>query len=239
MSCAIIIPTYQPDQCLAALVDQLALVKSSIIIINDGSDDSFLPLFDALAQRPFVTVLHHAVNQGKGEALKTGFRYFLEHYPEEYLGVVTADADGQHSPEDIQHLCQTFSQHPTTLILGSRTFGQGVPWRSLFGNKITCFFFRMLVGQSLQDTQTGLRALPRSFLNTLLQSRLKGYDFELEMLLYAFTEKIPLKEIPIQTIYYQANQNSHFHPVKDAIKIYLVFFHFFWKKNKPKIRKGK
>ena len=45
-------------------------------------------------------VIHHEQNQGKGAALKTGFKVYLEHFPESGA-VITADADGQHRPEDI------------------------------------------------------------------------------------------------------------------------------------------
>lgn len=229
MICVIIIPTYQPDYSLLTLIKSLNLFRAPIIIVNDGSDKAYFPIFKMLEQQMQVTVLHHSINQGKGQALKTGFRYFLEHFSNHYAGVITADADGQHAPSDIHRLCDLFGHSPKTLLLGCRTFQKKVPWRSRLGNILSRATFRFVVGYSLQDTQTGLRALPREFLKSLVKIPLMRYDFELEMLLCAFRQKIPFKEIPIQTIYKDGNQNSHFHPLKDALKIYLVFFRFLGK----------
>lgn len=221
----IIIPAYKPDQSLLDLVCQLN-INNQIIIINDGSPNSYLPIFRQLENFNHVQVLHHAVNLGKGQALKTAFNYFLTHYPSECIGVVTADADGQHLPEDIKRVCEQLNQYPSELCLGSRSFKYGVPWRSRFGNNLTRFIFRLLIGQSLQDTQTGLRGIPREFLKSLLKTSSLGYDFELDMLICASTKKIKITEIAIQTVYKDANKSSHFNPLIDSLKIYFVFLRF-------------
>jgi dolichol-phosphate mannosyltransferase len=237
MNCLIVIPAYHPNDALLALVDKLSKFKTTILIINDGSTQNHLPIFKALDKYKFVKILHHAFNQGKGNALKTGFKYFLENYPNLH-GVITADADGQHCTEDILNFCEVFNHQPQTLLLGCRSFDKKVPWRSRIGNKLSCATFRLLVGQKLRDTQTGLRAIPKEFLASLLKIQHAGYDYELEMLLTAFKLKIPVREIDIQTIYTNDNQNSHFHPLIDAIKIYLVFLRFLGKSLLDKLTKN-
>jgi glycosyltransferase involved in cell wall biosynthesis len=115
MSClskvSIVIPSLDPDEKLLAVVDGLlATGFDDIILVNDGSKPENLAYFETAAANSQVTVLHHPVNLGKGAALKTAFAWFLENRAER-VGVVTADGDNQHHPEDIkacaQHLCDT------------------------------------------------------------------------------------------------------------------------------------
>lgn len=224
----IVIPAYQPTHTLVTLIKILQQQRETqeIIVVNDGSRSLCKPIFAELEKMPHVTVLHHEVNQGKGQALKTAFRYFLDHYPQNTLGVVTADADGQHDPEDILALAQKLQDKPDTLFLGSRLFEGKVPLRSRFGNTLTRWVFKFLTGTYLQDTQTGLRALPRAMVQMCLQIRARGYEFELEMLVFAAKNRMPIQEISIKTIYEDNNKSSHFNPLLDSMKIYFVFLRF-------------
>ena len=69
-----------------------------------------------------VAIIRHSRNQGKGQALKTGFEAVLRNKSDQLIGVVTADADGQHAVGDIQHLCAALDQNPHALHLGTRQF---------------------------------------------------------------------------------------------------------------------
>lgn len=224
MNAVIVIPAYKPESTLLSLVDELS-VYTSIIIVNDGSGAHFDPIFDALKNKATVTVLAHAVNLGKGQALKTAFNHFLLHFSTKFNGVITADADGQHLPKDIIKLATAFTHHRHELILGVRTFCENTPWKSRFGNQLTRFIFKLLIGQALQDTQTGLRAIPRDFLQQLLKTPSSGYDFELDMLILA-AKNMKIREVFIETVYKDNNKGSHFNPLIDSLKIYFVFFRF-------------
>lgn len=221
----IIIPAYKPDVTLVTLVEALGTDSTHILVVNDGSGLAYAPIFDALKRKQRVTVLEHAINLGKGQALKTAFNYFLTHFPD-CPGVVTADADGQHLSTDIQNVASALHKQPQALWLGVRSFRNGVPLRSRFGNNLTKWVFRLLIGQALQDTQTGLRGIPRHFLKTLLKTSASGYDFELDMLINASVQRIPMQEIPIETVYKDENKSSHFNPLVDSLKIYFVFIRF-------------
>ena len=225
MKPVIIIPAYKPDTTLLDLVAELKNHSIDIIVVNDGSGDLYLPIFDKLKTIANVIVLYHAINLGKGQALKTAFNYFLTHYTGS-PGVVTADADGQHLPGDIVNVITALTNQPHALWLGARSFKTGVPFRSRFGNNVTKWVFKLLIGESLQDTQTGLRGIPRDFLKTLLKTHSIGYDFELDMLISASVQKIPMREIAIETVYKDENKSSHFNPLVDSLKIYFVFIRF-------------
>ncbi len=226
-SIAILIPAYQPSDTLISLVDELlSQADYPIVIINDGSDPSCQSIFQALQQRPRVQVIAHAVNLGKGQALKTGFNHCLTHFTEHFAGVVTADADGQHLASDIINLAKQLSLSPQTLWIGSRAFDHNVPWKSQLGNTMTRHVFRLLIGKMVYDTQSGLRGIPASFMRQLLKVPATGYEFELDMLVSAAQNKLSIQEHRIQTVYIANNQSSHFHPLLDSLRVYFVFVRF-------------
>lgn len=196
-----------------------------MIVIDDGSGPQYRPIFDALREIENVHVVCHAVNLGKGAALKTGMNYALVEFPE-IAGVVTADADGQHDPRDVAKVARAFAAAPTSLVIGSRTFAAGIPLRSRVGNLLTRRAMRLLVGQNLSDTQSGLRAVPRKLIEELLRVPATGYEFELEMLIVARHLGMHVVEQPIRTIYEPGNPTSHFQPLRDSMRIYFVLFRF-------------
>ena len=223
---AVVIPAYRPNQCLLEIVAALvARGVASVIVVDDGSGPHFRAIFDELGQWSGVRVLRHAVNLGKGAALKTAINQVLAFQPEA-IGLVTADADGQHHPDDILRVCERFAESPDALVLGARAFAGDVPPRSRFGNFMTRYVMRLVLGEKLTDTQTGLRAIPLALLPRLLRLPATGYDFELEMLIAAKHQSVPVIEQPIRTIYEPGNPASHFQPFRDSMRIYFVLLRF-------------
>jgi putative flippase GtrA len=226
MTITALIPAYNPSEQLISLVLQLSNSSfSSVVIVNDGSSNSCRKIFDQLRTMDKVTVLPHAVNLGKGAALKTGLNHIYCYFPDS-IGVVTIDADGQHLPEDACKISRALQDNPDALIMGVRRFDQEVPWRSSFGNVLTMKLFRYLVGRKLADTQSGLRGIPREFIPKLLQIESKGYEFELDMLLACKYSNRQIVEREINTVYLDGNKSSHFNPLLDSMKIYFVLFRF-------------
>ena len=176
---------------------------------------------------PEIHLLHHEVNRGKGAALKTAFRWFLDNCPEG-AGVVTVDGDNQHHPEDTRACCEKMLE-TGHCILGCRDFTlDHVPNRSRFGNHTTSLVFKTFVGMTISDTQTGLRALPREAVEELVDVAGDRFEYETNMLL-AFKEKaIPFEENKIRTVYIEENKSSHFRTFVDSWRIYkLILAHFF------------
>jgi glycosyltransferase involved in cell wall biosynthesis len=222
---AVVIPAYRPSAGLVDLVQQLSSRLPTIVIVDDGSGPDFRDVFARAAAVPNVQLLRHAVNLGKGAALKTAFNHVLCSMPD-VVGVVTADADGQHHPDDIEGVAETLLDRPGALVLGARAFDGDVPLRSKLGNVATRRVMQALLGQKITDTQTGLRGIPATLLPRLLRLESTGYEFELEMLLTAHHLSIPLIERPIRTIYERGNPTSHFNPLIDSMKIYFVLLRF-------------
>ncbi|MBY0472082.1 bifunctional glycosyltransferase family 2/GtrA family protein [bacterium] len=221
----LIIPSYQPNPELLGLVRSLrSATEAPIIVVNDGSSQQ-QEVFDQISDEPGVTLLRHAVNLGKGAALKTAFNRALIDHPEA-KGVLTVDADGQHTPEDVKKVKTAFEANPNSMVLGVRKFEGKVPFRSRFGNQMTRFVFQALTGKGLTDTQTGLRAIPKNLLKELMQIRSNRYEFETDMLIEAIQRRVPFREVPIRTVYIDNNESSHFDPLRDSLRIYFVFIRF-------------
>ena len=221
-----VIPAYNPS---AILLDTLSsLIPSglcAIIVVDDGSDPTLRSVFDKAEKLESVHVLRHAVNLGKGAALKTAINHALWRFPEA-VGAITADADGQHHPDDIVAVGRVLAANPNELILGVRQFRGGIPARSKFGNNLTRSMFRLLYGQDILDTQTGLRGIPAQLAKSLLKLDSNGYEFELDMLIVAKQLGISIRQEPIRTIYLEGNLSSHFNPILDSMRIYFVLLRF-------------
>ena len=225
---AILIPAYNPDERLTGLVRELADHGfATIAVVNDGSTtEAAIHVFDELEQEKRCIVLSHALNMGKGAALKLGLDCIYSRYPQ-CPGVITVDADGQHCIADILNVARERLEHPDALILGTRSFdGSGIPFRSRIGNRMTRFLMRLFLGIAIGDTQTGLRAIPRRLIPELLNLASNRYEFELEMLILAKHRGVPIRETPIRTIYLNGNESSHFNPLTDSVKIYFVLFRY-------------
>ena len=223
----VIIPAYEPDERLLVLLEKLHEADMGpIILVNDGSKEAYQDIFaraDKIVGETGGRLLLHTENMGKGRALKTAFAYVLENCPEA-PGVVTADSDGQHTPESIIRVMDRMRQNPEALVLGVRQFeGGGIPWKSRFGNSLTEKVFAYSSGVHVSDTQTGLRGIPRAFLKGLLDVKGDRFEFETRMLLEA-AGTIPIVEVPIETIYdSEENHQTHFKPIRDSLRIYRIF----------------
>lgn len=237
---AVVIPAWQPESRLQALVASLAgRGIRDMVVVDDGSGPQYAAFFRELARVPGVIVLEHQHNQGKGRALKTGFAHVLRAMPHVHA-VVSADADGQHLPEDIVQVARTMLREPGEVVLGTRCFaGPAVPLRSRLGNQITRVFFAVAAGRLLGDTQTGLRGLPRTLLANLLTLPGERYEFEMVMLAYLCALPLTLVEVPIRTVYLDGNRGSHFRPLQDSVLVYRALWRFRGSAGAARRRRGR
>ena len=226
-NCIVVIPTYNPDEKLKAVID--GVIEKGfdrIVVVNDGSSSACIKPIEYARSKSECTVLEHKVNQGKGRALKTAFSYIMENVKTAKL-VVTVDGDNQHAPEDILRCVEFAAKREDALVLGCRDFsGVDLPLRSKFGNNLTKFIFRTACGLKISDTQTGLRVIPTKYLDVMINIEGERYEYETNMLLSLKKNGIPYAEQTIETIYIDDNESSHFNPIIDSIKIYKVIFKY-------------
>ena len=218
---SVIIPAYKPDEKLLHTLNELVRTGfTDILVVDDGSGAAFEAVFEKVKAIPQCTLLRHGVNRGKGAALKTAFAYFLDNRPDG-AGVVTADADGQHLAGDIAAASERMLSGGH-IVLGVRDFsGAHVPSRSRRGNRITIAVFRLFFGMKISDTQTGLRAFPRSVMAEIAQAKGERYEFETQMLFLMSQRKIPFDEVPIYSLILGYLLSSVAAAVVDALAFFL------------------
>lgn len=219
MDTVVLIPAYKPDMRLCVLAEGLK-DKYHVLIVDDGSGKDYDDVFDSCEAH--ATVLRYAVNRGKGAAMKYAFKKIPEIFKDATC-IVTADADGQHTAEDIEKTA-CVQKEEGGLVLGSRAFTGKVPFKSKWGNAITRFVFFIASGTKIYDTQTGLRAFGKEYLQPFSNLHGDRYEYEMTMLMYAAENKIKTTEVEIETIYENNNEGSHFNPLKDSLKIYGVIY---------------
>ena len=216
-----IIPALNPDDKLVKLVSELKKDFKTIIVVNDGSktDEIFKKI------NKDCIVLTHDINKGKGEALKTAFKYYLDNLDNKYLGVICLDADGQHLPSDAIKLSDVIEKEDK-FVLGTRLFNtKSTPLRNKIGNRITSRVFKWLYKVYLKDTQTGLRAIPNRLIKPLLNIEGSRFEYELNALIKLVKMKEEIIQIDIKTVYLKhSNKKSHFKVLKDSIRIYKIMF---------------
>lgn len=224
---AVVIPALEPPPTLSALCARLAAdpCVTTVLVIDDGSGQASQGTFYDVARQPRTQVLRQAPNQGKGAALKLGLRQVLDHLPG-ITTIVTADADGQHLPDDILRVAASAQSSPGSLVLGVRQIDTAAPARSRFGNGVTRSLYRGLVGQRLTDTQTGLRAFSRELIGPLLEVPGNAYEYELNVLISCRQARVPVVQEPITTVYLDGNRASHFRLVRDSWRVYSVLLGF-------------
>jgi len=193
-----VIPAYQEGPRIAAVV-AAALQQLPVVVVDDGSTDDTA----TRAETAGATVLRQLPNQGKGAALREGFRHALATGVE---AVVTLDADGQHDPAEIPRFLAAFEATRPGLIVGRRDFQQMPPVRRI-SNMIGGLVLSAAVGRPIADNQSGYRLVGRRLMSALLESDQDGFAFEVEMIARCIAMDLPMEWVPIRTIY--AGEPSH------------------------------
>ena len=226
-----IIPSYMPDEKLEQTVAGCLQTCGNIqrlVVVDDGSGPEYAEVFDRVgAADERVEVLHLGVNIGTGGAIKVGIQHTIHRYPDA-TGFAVFDADGQHHPEDVRNVVARFLENPEVFVIGVREYHDPnieIPLRSRFGNRVTEIVFRLCTGVHLSDTQSGLRCYPRKIAAMCTQIEKSRYEFQLEALILA-VENAACVQVPIRTIYEENNRRSHFRPILDSLRIYVVFLRF-------------
>ncbi len=193
-----LIPAYNEAERVAPVVTG-ALAHLPVLVVDDGSTDDTA----AVAKAAGASVLRQRPNQGKGAALRAGFRQAIE---ERFQAVLTLDADGQHDPAEIPNFLQAYRTTQADLLIGARDFKQMPPLRRL-ANTLGTWAFSWAMGHFIRDNQSGYRLISRQLMEATLASHEYGFEFEVEMILICIQRGLTLEWIPIRTIY--AGEGSH------------------------------
>jgi|WetSurMetagenome_2_1015567.scaffolds.fasta_scaffold00024_40 glycosyltransferase involved in cell wall biosynthesis len=217
MRYCVIIPTFNNEKTLREVISGVLSVTPDIIIVSDGSTDNTELI---LKEFNFLKTISYSPNRGKGYAIREGFKAAMA---AGYQYAITIDSDGQHYPADIEVFLKKASEVPDSIIVGARILDpEKVSKGSRFANRISNFWYTVLTGIKLPDTQTGFRLYPLDLVGGTRYFTDK-YEFELEILVRAAWRRINVTSAPIQ-VYYPPREEriSHFRPFKDFARISLL-----------------
>ena len=196
-----LIPAYEEGPRVADVV-RAASIHLPVLVVDDGSIDDT----GKRAEAAGATVIRQHPNQGKGAALRTGFRRALA---DGAAAVVTLDADGQHDPDEIPVFLDAWGRTGADLIIGRRDFSRMPPSRQL-ANRLGARAMSWAVGRDIPDNQSGYRLLSRRLIERIADSHEAGFEFEIEMIATCLRSGFVLEWVPIRTIY--AGEPSHIRP---------------------------
>jgi len=192
---AVVIPVYNHEGKVAQVVSEALKLHLPLFVVDDGSTDS---TYDRIKDISSITIIRHDANRGKGAAILTGF---TAAFPSADW-VITMDADGQHHPENAWDLIRAVPPGERPIIVGKREGmdHRHVPWTSRFGRVFSNFWVRASGGPSIGDTQSGFRLYPLPEAMHL-NVRARRFQFEVEILVKAKWQGIPVLETPVRVIY--------------------------------------
>jgi len=206
-----VIPAYLEEKHIADVVQRTLRQLIKVVVVDDGSSDATA---DA-ARKAGADVIVHEQNRGKGESIKTGFRYWLEHGA---TYIVILDGDGQHLPEEIERFLAAASSGIGELLVGTRM--NDVREMPLLRRMVNRYMSRKIsraCGQEIPDTQCGFRMVHRSIIPNLLGGT-ERFDYETEMLILASRAGCRIASVPISTVY--SDEVSSIHPVRDTLRFF-------------------
>jgi len=208
-----LIPAYNEARHVQAVV-RGARIYLPVLVVDDGSTDDTA----AQAQQAGAAVLVQRPNQGKGAALKAGFRRAIS---ENRQAVLTLDADGQHDPGEIPIFLEAYQNEGFDLILGERDIGK-IPIVRRISNTIGRITFSWSLGRQVGDNQTGYRLISRRLMQATLDSHEQGFQFEVEMIVTCVLNGFSLGTVPIRTIY--AGESSHIQPLRHIVEFFRMVY---------------
>ena len=208
---AAVIPAYQEQKHIDDVVRRTRQVLERVLVVDDGSRDKTA----ARAREAGAEVIVHPQNRGKGEAIKTGLRYWHEL---DFIWVFILDADGQHRPEEIVRFIAAATSDGASLLIGNRMKNvKSMPLLRRVVNRYTSTKISRACGQDVPDTQCGFRMLHRYLIPEVLGGT-NRFDYETEMLIIASRKGFRIESVPISTVY--SDEVSSIHPVRDTLRFF-------------------
>ncbi len=213
----ILIPAYDAAACLGATLRSV-LAKADadrIVVIDDGSRDATA----SVAEGAGVACLRHTANRGKGAALMTGLAWARERGWE---WAVTMDADGQHSPADLEAFWNAPVRPDTGIVVGRRGIrGTGMPWHRRFRNRVTTRIISGLARRPVYDAQCGFRMYRLSALEAMGLPPEGRFEWESQALVLCGRRGFSLLPVDIATVY--TDNGSHMRLFRDTLRFLRMY----------------
>ncbi|MCX6085667.1 MAG: glycosyltransferase family 2 protein [Caldiserica bacterium] len=217
MRIAALIPAYNEERNIAAVVQGVRPFVSATVVIDDGSADNTTGAAEAAG----AIVLRHKMNAGKGAALKTGFRYLAD---SGYDGAVTIDADGQHDSAEIPLFIAAAGQG-YDMVIGNRMSNVStMPFIRRFANHASSYLVSLFLGQNVRDSQNGFRYYKLSSV-LCLPLKANKYDLETEVIFKLGRAGYRIGWVPTRTIY-RREAKSKVNSLTDTLRFFGVLVRY-------------
>ncbi|MDX1722123.1 MAG: glycosyltransferase family 2 protein [Pseudomonas sp.] len=206
--CAVI-PVYNHEHALPAVVSALRGAGLPCVLIDDASNPSCAATIERLATQVDVYLLRLPVNQGKGGAVMAGLR---EAARLGFSHALQVDADGQHDLSGLDAFLAASRAEPQTLICGYPQYDASVPKGRLYARYLThVWVWINCLSLSIRDSMCGFRIYPLPATLALLDAVAIGrrMDFDTEILVRLFWREQPMRWLPVR-VHYPADGLSHF-----------------------------
>ena len=218
----VVIPAYNEGETIGAVLDDLKKKEIPVLVIDDGSQDSTAEVVEGKG----VLLIRNERNLGKGLALKKGIDYLFKN--EDFDYVITMDADNQHSSEDLDKFLKA-AENNDDFVVGNRMQNpEGMPKIRVFTNKLMSWLISKITKQKIPDSQCGFRLIKRKVLEKL-NIETNKFQIESEIIIKAARLGVPIKFIPIRSIYYK-KALSKIHPLLDTLRFIRFLFHLYKKR---------
>ncbi|MBD3263721.1 MAG: glycosyltransferase [Candidatus Omnitrophica bacterium] len=212
----VIIPAYNEGKSLQVMLEGVKRKNIPLLVIDDGSTDDTYESAAKVADE----VIRSKKNLGKGNSLKKGIEYLLNNKEFDYL--VTMDADGQHSADDLDKFIQISEKSPD-IVVGNRMSNPfGMPRIRMWTNKLMSWFISFIIGQKIPDTQCGFRLIKKEVLEKI-RIKTKKFETDSEILIKAARAGFVIENLPVKSIY-PLDSHSKINPFVDTIRFLRFLF---------------
>lgn len=221
-SSGILIPAYNAAAYLEATLKPLfaSMPADRIAVIDDGSTDGTAQC----ALSAGVVCLRHPGNRGKGSALMTGLLWARE---KGWRWALTMDADGQHSPSDIESFWRAPVEDATAMVVGRRGIrGTPMPWHRRLSNLMTTGMISRLAGKPVYDAQCGFRMYRLSAIAAAGYPAEGRFEWESQALVLACRNGFSILPVDIATVY--TDNGSHMRLALDSFRFLKMYWRLAW-----------
>jgi len=220
MTPCVLIPVYDHEHAIGAVVGAVLAHGVHCILVDDGSAAGCARVLDQLAAAnpESVTLVRHAQNQGKGGAVITGFQRAAQ---DGFTHALQIDADGQHCVADIPRFLELARAHPDAIIAGCPVYDESVPALRLYARYLThVWVWINTLSFAIRDSMCGFRAYPLVPAMRLLAREKLGrrMNFDTDIIVRLYWDGVPVVNLPTR-VSYPADGVSHFRGFLDNMLI--------------------